>query len=40
MDIKSFKNHIEIFPSTYNQSELIDHFTIPKNDILDFYTAI
>jgi hypothetical protein len=40
MDIKSFKEHIDNFPSTYSQSELIEQFTIAKNDILDFYTAI
>ena len=40
MDIKSFKQHINNFPPTFNQSELIEQFSTAKNDILDFYTAI
>jgi hypothetical protein len=40
MNKKSFKEHIDNFPSTYSQSELIEQFTIAKNEILDFYTDI
>ena len=40
MDTKSFKEHINNFHSTYNQSELIEQFSNAKNDILDFYSAI
>ena len=40
MDTKSFKEHIENFPPTFNQSELIEQFSTAKSGILDFYTAI
>jgi hypothetical protein len=40
MDKKSFNEKIQSLPSVLTSNELINEFTIAKNDLNDFYTSI